>query len=36
MIIQDNIDEILAAEKQKDFWEILESLNREYTSKNQN
>ena len=35
MIIQDNIDEILASEKQKDFWKILESLNREYTSKNQ-
>lgn len=37
MILQDKkIDEVLANEKQKDFWEILENLSREYTSENQN
>lgn len=32
MILQDKkIDEIISNEKQKDFWEILENLSREYT-----
>lgn len=32
MILQDETDEILINEKQKEFWEILENLSREYTS----
>ena len=36
MILQDKkIDENISKEKQRDFWEILENLSREYNLENQ-
>lgn len=34
MILLDETEEVIATEKQKDFWEILEDLSREYSSLN--
>lgn len=34
MILLDEIEEIIATEKQKDFWETLEDLSREYSLSN--